>query len=591
MKIDSSNGQFYYDLFYQISFLLVFIIYLFEGYKRKFPWSTWLLVIVTVRIFFIIGSKFGAITQDDFSYFTQHIQFPAQHYTNLTGALVVGLIGIAFAKLMLQIKYPILDAFAIAAPFGMAVQRIGCLMVGCCYGTETHLPWGIQYGVNTPAFMNQFNSHQVNFNDQLSHFIHPVPLYFIISCLLTGVVVLLLRHHFKRQGNLSLFSLLLLLASRFIIEFFRDPHSNGSLQGSTLVGMKTVQIFCLLAVFILTSIIIIREKQFKIKEYSAQIKNPLLNASYLFMLTVVIYTTRKWFNDIEFYVLIIALIPAALSVINDLIANYFTSLIRISTLFLLVFSLLIMSQSNPKPKSTGWQSIRVGYSGGEYSNRHDVGMGTGCDRHSLSQDFKQKYQLGGIGYSVVKKDSSKVFEYGLNGYFGSHTETGLTSGVTQSNQIWGFNPYFNYDRKWLGAGLGFHVGDLRLTPDYWVEQGSVILPKTGTLNTIIYPQIYARLGIERILYLSYHLGNNFPSPFPIFYNYMEIGSGFGFRNGFKVSLGANIDAKTFIKAKIPVSNLFIIEPVYQWGVDNTIYGNKYNQFSIGFSYLFAYHTD
>ena len=54
MKIDIDNGQYFYDLFYQVSFLLVLFIYLIEGYKRKFPWSTWLLVIITVRIFFII---------------------------------------------------------------------------------------------------------------------------------------------------------------------------------------------------------------------------------------------------------------------------------------------------------------------------------------------------------------------------------------------------------------------------------------------------------------------------------------------------------------------------------------------------------
>jgi phosphatidylglycerol:prolipoprotein diacylglycerol transferase len=217
MKIDINNGQFFYDLFYRFSFLLVLIIYLLEGYKRKFPWSTWLLVIVTVRIFFITGSKFGAITQDDFSYFIHHFQFPVQYNTNLIGALVFGFIGVGFAKLLLQIKYPVLDAFAIAVPFGMAVQRVGCLIVGCCYGTETHIPWGIRYGVHAPAYFHQFLSHQISSTDTLTHTIHPVPLYFIISCLIIGITVILLRHHFKRQGNLALFSLMLISACRFII--------------------------------------------------------------------------------------------------------------------------------------------------------------------------------------------------------------------------------------------------------------------------------------------------------------------------------------------------------------------------------------
>ncbi|MEI7504126.1 MAG: prolipoprotein diacylglyceryl transferase family protein, partial [Paludibacter sp.] len=174
MKIDISNGQFFYDLFYQISFLLVLIIYLIEGHKRRFPWSTWLLVIVTVRLFFIIGTKFGAITLDDFNYFTQNLQFPASYNTNLIGGLILGFAGVGFSKLMLRIRYPILDAFAIAAPLGMAVQRIGCLMVGCCYGTETIMPWGIQYGVHSPAFQNHCNSHQIGLHDTLSLNVHPV---------------------------------------------------------------------------------------------------------------------------------------------------------------------------------------------------------------------------------------------------------------------------------------------------------------------------------------------------------------------------------------------------------------------------------
>jgi hypothetical protein len=113
MKIDISNGQFYYDLFYQLSFFLVIIILLIEGYKRKLPWSTWLLLIVTVRLFAIIGSKLGAITAEDFRFFAEHLQFPAQYNKNVIGALVAGFIGIGVSKVLLKVRYPVLDAFAI----------------------------------------------------------------------------------------------------------------------------------------------------------------------------------------------------------------------------------------------------------------------------------------------------------------------------------------------------------------------------------------------------------------------------------------------------------------------------------------------
>jgi len=589
MKIDINNGQFFYDLFYRFSFLLVLIIYLLEGYKRKFPWSTWLLVIVTVRIFFITGSKFGAITQDDFSYFIHHFQFPVQYNTNLIGALVFGFIGVGFAKLLLQIKYPVLDAFAIAVPFGMAVQRVGCLIVGCCYGTETHIPWGIRYGVHAPAYFHQLLSHQISSTDTLTHTIHPVPLYFIISCLIIGITVILLRHHFKRQGNLALFSLMLISACRFIIEFFRDPQSNGSFQGNYFMGLKIVQIFSLLTVCILFAMIIIRERQFDQKTFAILPNHPLLNSSYLLMLSVVLYVTRNWFSDMEFQVLLITLIPAAVSVVNHLLTTYFTNRIRISTIFLLLLSLIIMSQTNPQRNSTSYQTIRVGYSGGNYYNYHDIGTGSGCDRQSMSQTFNQNYKLGGAGYSIVKKDSLKMFEYGLNGYIGMKTETGLTSGVKQNNPIWGINPFMRVDYKWVGAGIGLNAGKLLTTPGDWVEEKAQLLPQTATMSNFIYPQLYARVGIERYLFLGYHLGDHFPAPFPIFYNYLELGSGFGFRNGLKLSYGTNLEGGMLLKGEIPIRNRFILEPVYQQRTD--YYTGKYDnyQFSVGVRYLFGFH--
>jgi len=589
MKIDIENGQFFYDLFYQLSFLLVFIIYLLEGYKRKFPWSTWLLVIVTVRIFFITGSKFGAITSGDLSYFMEHFQFPVQHYTNLIGALIFGFIGVGVAKWLLQIKYPVLDAFAIAAPFGMAVQRVGCLMVGCCYGTDTSLPWGIQYGIHAPAYYHQFLSQHLGTSDTLTHFIHPVPLYFIITCLLIGVTLILLRHRWKRPGNLALFSLLLLSASRFFIEFFRDPQSNGSFQGNYFMGLKVVQIFSLLSVFLLLGVIIIREKQYKKKTVAILPNHPLLNSSYLLLLSVLLYVTRQWFSDMEFQVLLVTLIPAAVSVVSHLLTTCFTNPIRISTVSLLLLSLLIMSQTSPQSKSTSYQTIRVGYSGGDFYNYHNIGTGTGCDRQSMSQTFNQNYKLGGAGYSFVQKDSLKLVEYGLNGYLGIKSETGLTTGNKQNNPIWGLNPFVRIDYKWVGAGIGINTGSLLLTPENWVEENAQVMPQTATTNTFIYPQLYARVGIERIVFISYHLGDHFPAPFPIFYNYMELGSGFGLKNGFKLSCGANFEGGMLLKGEIPIMNKLILEPVYQETNDNlTGTGHSY-QFSLAARYLFHFH--
>lgn len=477
MKTDIDNGQFLYNLFYQVPFLLMLIIYLIEGYKRRFSWSTWLLVIIMAFIFFIIGSKFGAITHDGFSYFIHYFQFPAQHSTNVMGVIVFVLGGIGFAKWPLCINYPVTDALINAAPVGMAVQ------------------------------------------------------------------------------------------------------------GSYLLSLKAVQWINLLAVFMLAAIIIIREKRSIKKDYTVQPNHPLLSSSYLLLLSVLLYVTRNWFTDIEFYVLLIALIPATLFVARDIITNYFTSRIRISTLSLLAFSLLIMSQANPQNKAYSYQSFSIGHSGGVYTNTHNTGMGTGCDRQSMSQDFAQKYQLGGIGYSVIKKDSFNMFEYGLNGYYGSQSETGLTSGITQTNPIWGINPFVSIGNKWFGGRVGLHIGDLRMTPALWSEEKTPVLPKTGTQSTFLSPQLFARIGIERILFVSYHYRDQFPSPFPIMYSYLELGSGLGARNGFKLSVGINTESAMLFKTEIPIMNRFLLIPMYQKGIGDY---RVNDQCSVGLHYMFGF---
>jgi prolipoprotein diacylglyceryltransferase len=588
MKIDISNGQFFYDLFYQISFLLVLIIYLIEGYKRKFPSSTWLLVIVTVYLFFIIGSKFGAITPEDFRYFTKNFQFPASYNKNVIGALFFGFIGIGFAKMLLRIRYPVLDAFAIAMPFGLAVQRIGCLMVGCCYGNETHLPWAIQYGVHSPAFLSQYFSHQQGLHDQLSLSIHPVPLYFIISSLLIGVTLIVFRHRWKRPGNLALFGFLLLFACRFVIEFFRDPHSNGSFQGNYFLGLKIVQIICIIVVIALLVVIRIREKQAVAKSYPAEPNHPLHNSLYLLILSALLYVTRSWFSEVEFQVLLITLVPAVLSVTGQLITSYYSTSVRLSTAALMLLSLILMSQKNPHTEDKSYRSIRVGYSNGNYKTYHDMGYGSGCDRVSYNQEFKQNYNLGGVGYSIIKIDSTKVLEYGLNAYVGSQTEKSLTTGVSHVNSINGINPFTNVDIKWVGGGLGFHLGSLRLTPFSWYQDvPNPIMPETGTINTFLYPQVYLRIGPEKIIYVSYHLGDQFPAPFPTFYNYVEIGSRLGLNNGFRVSMGSSLYGSFMLKGKIPIRNNFIIEPIYQWSNSNSGNANG-TQFVVGLQYLIEY---
>lgn len=64
----------------------------------------------------------------------------------ITGGLIGGTLGVLFLKKKLKIKEKKGNFFAPAIALGVAIGRIGCFLRGCCYGVETKLFWGINFG-------------------------------------------------------------------------------------------------------------------------------------------------------------------------------------------------------------------------------------------------------------------------------------------------------------------------------------------------------------------------------------------------------------------------------------------------------------
>ena len=586
MIIDIENSQFYYDLFYQIAFIVVLLIYFAEGYRRSFPLSSWLLVIITIRLFFIAGTKLGTTTPADFHYFTQHFQLPPNASKNMIGGIIFGMLGILFAKLMLRIRYPILDAFAIAVPFSMAIQRVGCLIEGCCFGLETNLPFGVQYGIQAPAFQHQFLADQINRADHLSLPVHPVPAYIILYCLVTVALIWKFRHSWKRPGNLALTSLALLMLGRFAVEFFRDPLSNGEVLGSSFQGLKLVQIAVLGAFFFIVATIFLREKGYEPKYFIKNENHPLHNASYLLFLTISLLMIRNWLTIIEFNVILFVLIPAAGTVLWQLMKHYYTLRVRISTIAVLLIAFVLMGQKSVDQKK--YKTIKFGFSEGQYNTYHSIGEGSGCDRISESQEFRQKYFMVGGGYSQTEITGFRQLEYGLNGYLGQQTEFGLKNGYEDKTFIFGVNPFVKYDMKWLGIGGGFHAGNLSYTMDDWDEDGTPKIPASGSQKTPVYPQIYFRIGPQRILFVDYKLANHFPTPFPGLQHQIEIGTGFGFDSGFNIRYGGRPENSTFLGAYIPINEYLVIEPYYLWNHGSSDHIGSPHQLSFSLHYRFGH---
>lgn len=73
-------------------------------------------------------------------------------------------------------------AFAVAAPWIQGIGRLRCLVQGCCHGRPVSADWGIRYF--------HFRSRVVKLAEMRGEFLHPTPVYSILTNLVTGLFLL-----------------------------------------------------------------------------------------------------------------------------------------------------------------------------------------------------------------------------------------------------------------------------------------------------------------------------------------------------------------------------------------------------------------
>lgn len=131
------------------------------------------------------------------------------------GALLVGIpVGTAFMRWR---GLPILatwDVFATAMPIGHGITRVGCWFAGCCWGTESSVPWAVTYEQELALA-----PHGVP--------VHPVQLYEAGALLVLGLVVGLIWSRRTFDGQ-SLGAYLIGYAMvRSVTELYRGDVSRG----------------------------------------------------------------------------------------------------------------------------------------------------------------------------------------------------------------------------------------------------------------------------------------------------------------------------------------------------------------------------
>jgi phosphatidylglycerol:prolipoprotein diacylglycerol transferase len=116
------------------------------------------------------------------------------------------------------------DLLAIPICFSMAVQRIGCFVAGCCFGTVSDVPWAVRFPERSRPWLSHVRDHVLSPYSSQSLGVHPLQLYFAVWSLGVVMVLLWLRSNHRRPAGITFLMFIVLNeAGKAVLERFRYP--------------------------------------------------------------------------------------------------------------------------------------------------------------------------------------------------------------------------------------------------------------------------------------------------------------------------------------------------------------------------------
>jgi phosphatidylglycerol:prolipoprotein diacylglycerol transferase len=235
----------------------VFTMYMVSGIRRKIPLSQLLLGAAIFFLFFTMGSALAVMTSGEWHQLFIHGEAPMAGNKSILGGLAGMLAACLLVGAWTREGGWIADMMAIALPVGACIQRIACLLAGCCAGTPTSLPWGIRYGRHADVWLSQVNSGQITAADPCSLPVHPTQVYDILGWVLVLFTAIWAARHFRSPGNRLLLTLLFYGIFRFFLEFMRDPVDD--LLAGSFLWIRSVQWMILAGLSLPALIIVLKE--------------------------------------------------------------------------------------------------------------------------------------------------------------------------------------------------------------------------------------------------------------------------------------------------------------------------------------------
>ena len=616
MDISISHPELFFAIFYLSAFIFVFAIVIVTSIKRGYHLRSVLLMLTTISLLTIIGSRLFTIP------FLDWIPALTGEYTNFInrsalGGLLFGLIGLFISQRVFGFNRPMLDLYAWMVPVALGIQKFGCFLIGCCYGRTTDLLWGVQYPHGSNAHFNHWASGRIA-EDAMSLSVHPVQLY--ESLLLFAIGYLIYKTHklWRRNASAIFFALFVFFMFRFGIEFIRDPEGS-QFNGNFLLGLRIYH-WAILGIGLLFGLIFLfYEKILKIELIKGRQNTPYIHADlmYIICLSVIIFVFSEFFSSYELVAIWLRFIPAILFTGYYLLTDNRLKPYRVVTSLTLLIPMYVIAQSlevKDTVQIEKYKRIDIGGGFGDFMNKvtarvpgsgqpNDLCGGTYYDYET--HYFKSKYSIFGIGASqIINKDKfttvneiskkrTTTSRFGLNVSGGSIKTTNINTGDSESNTVYAISPYYQYDAKWVGWGIGFSAGDFRLNKNDKVDYEDL---EKNVKSRHFRPEFYARLGNRKYVDLAYHYGYMFPSPYPLASWRISLGSSFGlspdygFRFGWMGNGSEYLSATALLTDRIGINLMYVTKNFNDYDYSLEKYYKDSGKLYFGLHYRFDHKT-
>jgi len=584
----------WYTSFYILALFISFVIILYEG--RKFPMLKWIFLVILTLLLFVSGTQVVHFSPADWHFLLTRFQMPEIHGRSLAGGMLLGGAGLLAGYYFLRFRQNITDAFALALPLGIAIQRAGCFLTGCCFGKVSALPWAVRYPVETLPHFHQFSDNLITRHALLSLPVHPVQLYEMAGLLAVVAILLLFRKRMAKPGNLFILSLLLISVVRLVSEFFRDVHAH-TIGGEMVWIFNTTQLVLLLVILILFFFFLKKGKTTTAEKPATEIRDfSLVTTFFLLSLLFLCFSILKTgFVLPEIMVMHLAFSAAFGFLAIRVVHRWRCSQYRWVSSAGFVLPLVFMAQTFPVGQQDSvlvktYKTIKFGMATGDFENSSTLGYGEGCDRVSNTEYFRQQYTLAGAAFEFTRQKPAlhEQFTFGAKTIFGNHRETRISDLYEKNTVLLGITPYAAYDTRWVGLGGGLHLGNLTMTTENLSSEGSGI-PKTGSREIKGLPHFFVRVGPRKWIFAEYRYADWFPSALPGYRQQFAVGTGLGMENGTNLRFGFNTNDITLISGTFPIQNRVVIEPMLLWGKSpNWESENTRTQFSLSVSYRFGH---